>query len=121
MLFVGQMAPGTKRRMPERLAEEARGFQLMDISFRSFQISNGWNQVRCIPAWQPPASRCWPVSHAPEFTTVYTSKSPRSSTARLYDMRSISGYTQRPYNTMKFTCVLCKLFDLNNLTSVCKQ
>ena len=40
------MAPGVKRRMPERLTEEAKGFQLMDISFRSFQVNNGWNQVR---------------------------------------------------------------------------
>lgn len=45
-LPAGQMAPGVKRRMPERLTEEAKGFQLMDISFRSFQINNGWNQVR---------------------------------------------------------------------------
>lgn len=40
-----QMLPAVRKRAIVRLVEEAPSFGLLDFSYRSFQIDNGWNQV----------------------------------------------------------------------------
>lgn len=40
-----QMTPAVRKRAPGRLIKEAPSFGLLDFSYRSFQINNGWNQV----------------------------------------------------------------------------